>query len=96
MLQGATRFDEGLRKIVGHRASRADTDHAGGPAKDFTDRVVKRPRVRAAVGEQNNQTGMTPEQVVQMQRGRGPPGGDWQRALGATGTLHHHHMVGPS
>ena len=65
-------------------------------AKDFTDRVVQRPRVRAAVGEQNNQTCMTPEQIVQMQRGRRAPGGNWQRALGATGALHHHHMVGPS
>jgi hypothetical protein len=55
-----------LRKVIGHQASGADTNNAGGLAKDFTDRAVQRPRVRAAVGEQNNQTGMSPLQVVQM------------------------------
>src|SRR3979490_3182190 len=36
---------------------------------------------------------MTPEQVVQMQRGCGAPGGDRQNVLDATGTLYHHHIV---
>ena len=50
--------------------------------------------VRAAVGEQHDQTGMAPLQVVQMQRGRGAPGGGCQRVLGATGALHDHYVVG--
>ncbi len=91
-----TRIDERSRQVVGNLGTAADADHAAGRAKEFTDRVVKRPRVGSAVGEQNNETRMTPEQVVQIQRCRGPLGCNRQRAIGAPGCLHHHHMVGPS